>query len=70
MQKIGLKYHEDFLERIPRDEVTLLSDKVTQAVASIFKSTASKINIVTAGSYRRGRETCGDIDILITRKDD
>jgi DNA polymerase/3'-5' exonuclease PolX len=25
--------------------------------------------IEAVGSYRRGKETCGDIDILITRKD-
>ena len=24
----------------------------------------------TCGSYRRGKETCGDVDILISRSDD
>jgi DNA polymerase lambda len=28
MQKIGLKYYEDFLKRIPRDEVTKLLERV------------------------------------------
>lgn len=29
----------------------------------------SKHEIEAVGSYRRGKATCGDIDILITRKD-
>ncbi len=35
MQKIGLKYHEDFIERIPREEVALLLER--------FRKTAYKI---------------------------
>jgi len=28
------------------------------------------VRVETCGSYRRGRQSCGDVDILITRKDD
>lgn len=35
MQKIGLKYHEDFIERIPREEIALLLER--------FRKTANKI---------------------------
>ncbi len=31
-------------------------------IENIFES-------IPCGSYRRGKETCGDMDILITRKD-
>lgn len=59
---IGLKYLEDFEERIPATEVkmaeTLLQD--------IVKKIDSKLILTICGSYRRGCSTCGDIDVLIT----
>ncbi|MFM7853143.1 MAG: hypothetical protein ACKO96_14785 [Flammeovirgaceae bacterium] len=30
----------------------------------------SSLQIQVCGSYRRGKQTCGDVDILITRTDD
>lgn len=29
-----------------------------------------KVNVELCGSYRRGKTTCGDVDILITKPDD
>jgi len=31
--------------------------------------TEVKHDVEVVGSYRRGKQTCGDMDILITRKD-
>lgn len=68
MQKIGLKYYEDFNERIPREEVTQLFEKVKQAAMSLFKNGKNDLIVECCGSYRRGKQSCGDIDVLITRK--
>lgn len=58
-QKIGLKhYHTDQL-RIPRKEIE-------QCEALLEKVWSSNIEWKIAGSYRRGAETSGDIDILLT----
>lgn len=37
MQKIGLKYYEDFLDRMPREEVKEIYEKVKEAAYSVMK---------------------------------
>jgi NAD-dependent DNA ligase len=65
-QKIGLKYYEDILQKIPRDEIIDFEKKFR----NIFKKVAppgSTFEIV--GSFRRQANQSGDIDIIITNKD-
>ncbi|ORX92507.1 Nucleotidyltransferase [Basidiobolus meristosporus CBS 931.73] len=62
-QKIGLKYYEDLNQRMPREEVANYA-KVVMEVAS---EVDPKLQCYVAGSFRRLKPTCGDIDILITR---
>jgi DNA ligase (NAD+) len=69
-QKIGLKYYEAILERIPRPEIA----EFEKTFEGIFKSLgsyedgASTFEIV--GSYRRGAKDSGDIDVIISNKKD
>jgi len=61
IQKVGLKYYEQILERIPRSEI----EEYEQIFRTAFtKDPDSKYEIV--GSYRRGAQTSGDIDVIIT----
>ncbi|XP_058115528.1 DNA polymerase lambda isoform X3 [Magnolia sinica] len=55
-QRLGLKYFDDIKKRIPRHE------KAGQDVLP-------GVSIVCGGSYRRGKATCGDLDIVITHPD-
>lgn len=59
-QIIGLKYHADLQERIPREEAKQIYDLVKQYLH--FKS----LIVHLAGSYPSGKSTSKDIDILIT----
>lgn len=68
MQQIGLKYFEDFNERMPREEATKISEIVHSAAYELFGK--DTILVETCGSYRRGKASCGDVDILLTRKDE
>lgn len=62
-QKVGLKYYEDILKRIPRPEVVEFEKLFKESFEKI-KSEDSKFEIV--GSYRRGAKTSGDVDVIIT----
>jgi DNA ligase (NAD+) len=61
IQKIGLHYYEDILERIPREEI---EEYKTIFEKTFAKSGEGKMEIV--GSYRRGAKSSGDIDVIIT----
>ena len=64
-QKLGLKYLNDIEERIPRYEI----DKFNIIFNKILKKyTPDDTTYEIVGSYRRGLETSGDIDIIITNK--
>lgn len=63
VQKKGLKYYEDILKRIPRNEIV---DYETKLLRAFDKVRNKKSTMEIVGSYRRGAETSGDIDIIIT----
>lgn len=73
IQKIGLQFYEDILERIPRPEIEEFESILKQNFDKIKtimnantsdKSINDKFEIV--GSYRRGALHSGDIDVIIT----
>jgi NAD-dependent DNA ligase len=68
-QQVGLKYYNDLLKRIPREEI----EEFKTLLESNFKETILENNEVQknhkfeiVGSYRRAKEESGDIDLIIT----
>ena len=66
IQKKGLKYYEDLQKRIPREEI--------DSFKSLFDDEFKKLNYPNAtfeivGSYRRGLSNSGDIDVIISDKE-
>lgn len=70
IQKVGLKYYEDILKRIPRSEIeeykAIFEKAFPNQGSPSAKDTEGKMEIV--GSYRRGAQSSGDIDVIITSK--
>jgi len=62
-QEIGLRYFEEFRQRIPRAEVAQILDVVRSAVQRLA---CPGLRMEACGSYRRGAPTCGDVDVLVT----
>lgn len=60
-QKIGLKYYEDLLERIPRIEM----EEHRDVLESLLPDEMSEYNLDIVGSFRRETESSGDIDVLL-----
>ena len=63
VQKAGLKYYEDIMERIPRSEIDEYMG-VFQKTFDSVSETGDRYEIV--GSYRRGAAASGDIDVILT----
>lgn len=62
-QRIGIEHYDDFQQRIPRAEVEAHGNIVREAV----QRADANMEVIIAGSYRRGAADSGDIDVLITK---
>lgn len=71
VQQIGLKYYDEFQLRIPRPE--------SESIASIVKAHANRcvlapdkggIECIIVGGYRRGSPDSGDVDIIISHRNE
>ncbi|CVK83551.1 related to DNA-directed DNA polymerase lambda [Fusarium mangiferae] len=62
-QLIGIEHYNDLNTRIPRREI--------EALGAIVRRNAQRVDaqveLIIGGSYRRGAETSGDIDFIITK---
>jgi DNA polymerase beta len=59
-QQHGLEHYEDLRERIPRAEMEQHAVVLEDAIDPVLT------DIAVVGSYRRGAESSGDIDVLLT----
>ncbi|KAL3920199.1 MAG: hypothetical protein SGARI_007007 [Bacillariaceae sp.] len=50
------------MDRMPRSEVEQIKDIVERTAQQLYPG----IEVTVQGSYRRGKETCGDVDIHLT----
>jgi hypothetical protein len=69
--KLGIKYHNKFFGNIPRKEIDKIYKMITVIIKKLNKqyklTDENKYIFEICGSYRREKDTSGDIDILITK---
>lgn len=60
-QRIGLKYVEELKHRIPREEMLAHEKRIKRIVHTVSKD----FDVLLVGSFRRGAQDSGDIDVLL-----
>lgn len=68
-QAIGLKHYEDLNKRIPREEMDLWNEILTETFNETLAELKINGELVISGSYRRQNKDSGDVDALITTDD-
>ena len=66
-QRIGLKYYEAIIERIPRQEI-IEYNNIFKIIFKELNKQFPETKYEIVGSFRRGAETSGDIDVYITNE--
>ena len=62
LQLMGIKYYDDLLHKIPREEITKIKNYMNKFLKKDFRN----IELTIAGSYRTGKKFSKDIDLIIT----
>ena len=65
-QKIGVKFYDDFQEKIPRNEV----ERIAAVILKYANQIREGFQMVIVGGYRRGKTMCGDVDVILSHVDE
>ncbi|KLU84896.1 DNA polymerase beta [Magnaporthiopsis poae ATCC 64411] len=66
VQQIGIKFYDEFLLKIPREEV----ESIANTVLEHANRHRSGFQMVIVGGYRRGKKESGDVDIILSHPDE
>lgn len=61
-----MKYYDEFLQKISRDEVESIAETVLQHAKKIQEF----FQMVVVGGYRRGKTMSGDVDLVLSHADE
>ncbi|CAG8389735.1 unnamed protein product [Penicillium salamii] len=69
VQQIGLKFYEEFQQGISRAEARYIA-AIIQDHANRVRPECGGVECIIVGGYRRGKEMAGDVDIILTHRDE
>ncbi|PGH29847.1 DNA polymerase IV [[Emmonsia] crescens] len=75
VQQIGIKYFDEFMAGIPRSEVEFIADIILRHAKLVRPHSQEDydgrgIECIIVGSYRRGKEVSGDVDLILSHRDE
>ena len=62
LQQIGIKYHDELQQKIPRAEV----ESIATTILEHANQRCAGYQMAIVGGYRRGKQGSGDVDVLIS----
>ncbi|KAK2871893.1 hypothetical protein FQN49_002717 [Arthroderma sp. PD_2] len=73
VQQIGVKYYDEFLAGIPKEETRSIADTILSHAKRVRPDAdfdGKGVECIIVGGYRRGKELGGDVDVILTHRDD
>ncbi|KIX05916.1 uncharacterized protein Z518_03890 [Rhinocladiella mackenziei CBS 650.93] len=75
-QQIGVKFYDEFQNKIPRAEVEAIRDVIKRHARDVLDipryqfGTKDDVECIVVGGYRRGKELSGDVDVILSHRDE
>ncbi|KAJ5885837.1 hypothetical protein N7504_011673 [Penicillium tannophilum] len=70
VQQIGVKFNDEFKAGVSRSDSESIA-AIVQRHANLVRPEANgDVQAILVGGYRRGKQICGDVDIILTHRDD
>ncbi|KAJ5645700.1 hypothetical protein N7507_011711 [Penicillium longicatenatum] len=70
VQQIGVKFNDEFKAGISRSESESIAAIVQRHANQVRPKANGEVQPILVGGYRRGKQICGDVDIILTHRDD
>lgn len=73
VQQIGVKYYEEFLTGIPKEETVSIANTILHHAKLVRPDSdfdGKGVECIIVGGYRRGKEESGDVDVILTHRDE
>lgn len=70
VQQIGVKFFDEFQEGVSRRESEAIAETIRRHANKVRPEAEDKIECIIVGGYRRGKEPSGDVDVILTHRDE
>ncbi|KAJ6021463.1 hypothetical protein N7540_006967 [Penicillium herquei] len=70
VQQIGVKFYDELQQGVSRMESESIAEIVGRHANSVRPDEDQPVEAILVGGYRRGKESSGDVDLILTHRDE
>lgn len=70
VQQIGVKFNDEFKAGVSRSRSESIAAIVQHHANRVRPDANGEVQAILVGGYRRGKQICGDVDIILTHRDE